>query len=54
MAPDEIDDLEIKSLHAALAAENDPKRFEALLNQLDRVIDNRVKRARAVPDTEHR
>ena len=44
----------LKSLHAAPAAETDRARFEQLLNELDRYIDQQVKRARAVPVMERR
>jgi hypothetical protein len=48
------DDDELRALHAQLAAETDPKRFQVLLASLDNLIDNRVKRARSVPDVETR
>lgn len=44
----------LKSLHAALAAETDRARFEQLLTELDRYIDEQVKRARSVPVMERR
>ena len=48
------DDTALAALHKALAEETDPKRFQALLDQLDRYLDNQITRARAVPDAEHR
>ena len=44
----------LTSLYAALAAETDRKKFEQLLNELDRYIDQQVKRARSVPVMERR
>jgi hypothetical protein len=44
----------LKALHEALASETDPERFAALLVQLDRFIDDQVRRARSVPDVEQR
>ena len=44
----------LKSLYAALAAETDRKKFEQLLNDLDRYRDEQVKRARSVPAMERR
>lgn len=43
-----------QSLYAQLAAEKDPTRFQALLASLDRIIDNEIRHARAVPDVERR
>ena len=51
MSPDE---LEKQALFAAIAAETDPKRVQSLLDALDRFMDNQIKRARVVPDTERR
>jgi len=48
------DQEQLRALHAQLAAETDPQRFQVLLASLDRLIDNRVKRARSVPDVERR
>lgn len=48
------DDPYLHSLHSAIAAETDPKRFEQLLNELDRYIDMTIKRARNVPNMQRR
>jgi hypothetical protein len=44
----------IDSLRAAISRETDPKAREDLQTELDRYLNNRVKRARAVPETEAR
>jgi len=50
-----MNDIEyLKSLHAALSRENDPIRLRLLFAELDRFIDNQVKRARWVPTRETR
>lgn len=48
------DDDQLRALHAQLATETDPRRREAMLAALDYLIDNRVRRARSVPDLERR
>jgi hypothetical protein len=48
------EDDQLRALHAQLSSETDPQRFQALLASLDRFIDNRVRRARSVPDVERR
>jgi len=54
LPPAMTDDDQLRALHAQLASETDPQRFQALLASLDRFIDNRVRRARSVPDVERR
>lgn len=44
----------LKTLHAALARETNKAEFERLLNELDRAIDNSVRRERTVPEMERR
>lgn len=44
----------LKALHAALARETNQAEFERLLNELDRAIDNSVRRERTVPVMERR
>jgi hypothetical protein len=48
------DQEQLRALHAQLTTETDPRRREALLLALDYLTDNRVRRARSVPDVERR
>lgn len=48
------DEENLEALHAALARETNHAEFERLLNELDRAIDNSIKRERNVPKMERR
>lgn len=48
------EELLIESLRAAISRETDPTALEQLQTELDRYLNNRVMRARAVPATETR